>query len=388
MRRIKLALISCGLGHVSRGFEISTARWFETLKNEDSLDVRLFAGGGFPGATTVWNIHRDHIIARAFSSIVPFLQKRTRWELAYGLEQFSFSVGFIKDVKAWSPDVVWTKEVPLVLFLDIFRKTFGMSYKIIFANGAPFNPSTYRGLDYIQHLQPEAYGDARVYGLPDENMQVLPNCTPYHAPPGDRKQLRARFGYKENDWVVISVAAWNRYHKRIDYLINEVAEMKDPNVKLLLCGQPEPETPPLKKLAAERLPGRVQWLTLHPDEVNHALYASDCFALCSLNEGLGSALTEAAMSGLPVIAHPHPGSRYILQDERWLTDLSEPGGLARRLAQLKEKPPAGQIISELKKSTFDRFSQEALSHRFAQMVKSVACGKPAESPAADLVEVG
>ena len=40
-RPIKIALMSCGLGRVHRGFEVSTKRLFDALQEYTSLDVRL-----------------------------------------------------------------------------------------------------------------------------------------------------------------------------------------------------------------------------------------------------------------------------------------------------------------------------------------------------------
>jgi len=48
-RPIKLALVSCGLGRVQRGFEISTSRWQTALSSDPRLDLRVFSGGEFPG---------------------------------------------------------------------------------------------------------------------------------------------------------------------------------------------------------------------------------------------------------------------------------------------------------------------------------------------------
>src|ERR1700722_4876069 len=73
---IKLALISCGLGHINRGVEVSTARWFEALKKDQSIDVRLFSGGEYPGATKINNIPRDNLLKTIFSPIANFNSQR------------------------------------------------------------------------------------------------------------------------------------------------------------------------------------------------------------------------------------------------------------------------------------------------------------------------
>jgi glycosyltransferase involved in cell wall biosynthesis len=154
-------------------------------------------------------------------------------------------------------------------------------------------------------------------------------------------------------------------------LIEEVAALNAPQVKLLLCGQPEAETDSLKALGQEKLGGRIQWLTLPADEVNKVLYLADLFVLPSINEALGAVLIEAAMAGLPIISHPHPGSRFVLQDDFWMTDLSQAGSLAKRLTQFKTNPPEPEKIKELQNQVIERFSDRALAPKFSEMVKDV-----------------
>jgi glycosyltransferase involved in cell wall biosynthesis len=84
-------------------------------------------------------------------------------------------------------------------------------------------------------------------------------------------------------------------------------------------------------LAAKELGKNVRWFTLTPEDVHRALYISDVFVLPSFTEGLSNALIEAVVAELPVICHPHPGGKYILEDDQWFVDLSTKGALANRL---------------------------------------------------------
>ncbi len=370
-QRIKLALLTSGLGHVHRGFEISTATWYEALKDNDRLAVRLFSGGNWEDSTRVASVRRDSTFARRLARWLP-LDTERRWQVAYVIEQISFAFALIPHLISWRPHIVWSKEVPLAQFLDGFRHLLGLDYRIIFANGAPFNPPTYELFDYIQHLEPDAYLKARDHGIPSTRMEVLPNLSVYDRPAESRQELRRRYGYTESDWVVICLAAWNRYHKRLDYLIEEIASLNDPTVKLLACGQPETETPSLKGLARRLLGRRVSWQTLPRQEVAKVLCLADCFVLPSLQEGLGSAIVEAAMAGLPVVCHPHAGARYILGDDRWMTDLSRPGNLAIRLKELRNHPPSQAVLSLMQEQVQAKFGAGALGARFVEMVHRVA----------------
>lgn len=366
-RRIKLALVSCGLGNVQRGFEVSTSRWFAALNDDPQFEVRLFSGGDYPNATALRNIRRDSILNSPLR-ILRRLDKQRFWEFSYVVEQLSFFTSFATELMNWAPDVIWTKEVPFAHGLIVLRRLFNQEFKIIFANGGAFRPPTYKDFDFIQHLHPQSYEDAANYGIAHQRMQVLPNCVEYLMPAQSREELRAEFGYRQNDWVVLCVAAWNRYQKRLDYLINEVAAMEDPSVKILMCGHPETETADLQILAGEKLPDRVKWMTLLPHEVHKAMKLADIFVLPSFREGLNNALIEAAMAGLPIISHPHPGAKFVLQDDLWLADLSRIGTLTERLLSFKNEPNEHEKLLHLQQSVHERFSKEELAPRFKEMV--------------------
>jgi glycosyltransferase involved in cell wall biosynthesis len=202
-------------------------------------------------------------------------------------------------------------------------------------------------------------------------MHLLPNCVFYATPGESREQLRQQFGFKKDDYIIICVAAWNRYQKRLDYLIREVAGLGDPRIKLLLCGHPEAETKALKLLAAKELGTNARWFTLFPEDVYRALYISNVFVLPSFTEGLSNALIEAVMAELPVICHPHPGGKYILEDDQWLVDLSTTGALANRVKILRDQPHLEEEIKRLQNRAIQRFSAEPLAGEFYEMVKRV-----------------
>lgn len=374
--RIKLALFSSGLGSIQRGFEISTGRFYNALTQHDGLDVQLFCGSDFPGAKAIWNIGRQYWLSGVLKPFAP-IDREKLWKLAYVLEQTTFSFGLLPESQNdWQPDVVWTKEVPLAHVLYEFRKLFNLKYKVIFANGGGFKPKTYHHFDFIQHLHPEAYEEALRYGIPAEKMNVLPNVVPYAPPLLEKEALRRKYNVAKDDYVIICVAAWNKHHKRMDYLLDEFQKLDDPRYKLIVCGQPEPEGESLRQELGAALGDRVRWMTVSDLEVRELLVMSDLFVLCSLYEGLGAALIEAALAGLPVLCHPHGGGTYILQDDRWLIDMSVSGNLSQKIKELAAEPPSAEVLARLQSNVQMRFNEEELSRRFASMVEQVFYDQP------------
>jgi 1,2-diacylglycerol 3-alpha-glucosyltransferase len=370
-RPIRVGLVSCGLGRVHRGFEVSTARLYRAVSNLPGLEVKLFTGGNFADGTPVINLPRDLLLNTVLKPASMVNQRRV-WEFAYGVEQVSFAFGLLGELIAWKPEVIWTKEAPFAHILWSIRQLLRLKFKIVFANGGGFKSGTYAIFDHIQHLHVRSYDQAIDDGLEPAKMRVLPNVLPCPDTAITREQARASFGYKPDDWVIICVAAWNRHHKRIDYLIDEVAALGDPKVKLLLCGHPEPDAQVLKSMARQKLGDNVQWHTLEESDIPRALKASDVFALTSLNELFGSAAVEAAMASLPVIAHPHGASSLLIEHGFEATDLSQVGNLTEKLRQLKERPPAPQELAHLAQAIRLRFSDKGIAMGFCEMIQSIA----------------
>jgi len=371
----KLALVSCGLGNVTRGFETSTARWYEALRRHTDLDVRLFCGGNYPGGKQLWNMPRNSIWTKGVHTL-PFISEQHRWEWTYGVEQVSFWSALNFELLAWRPDVVWLKDFPLAHMVSASRNIFGLKFKIIFANGGLPDPNAYKDLDYIQQIQPRKYEEALDLGIPRERMELLTNCFPNLDTHVNRSTVRQSLGLEDDDWVVLCVAAWNKYHKRLDYLIDEVARLGDPKVKLVLCGAPEVDTRSLQEQGKRLLGDRIHWLTVDVDTIPSIMKASDVLVLPTLQEHLGNVLAEAAMCGLPLISHPHHGARYIIQNEFWMTDLSEPGNLTSRLLWMRHNNV--QVATELEKLKADvnaRFNEKLQAAKFESMVfKTLSLG--------------
>jgi 1,2-diacylglycerol 3-alpha-glucosyltransferase len=369
-RPIKVAVISGGLGRVQRGFEVSTRRLFDALQKHTSLELRLFAGGKSDGAKEVINIPRDFLLNTVLLPVA-FLNRRRIWEFAYGVEQVSFAIFLLADLMQYQPDVVWTKEAPLAHVLYYAKAIFGLKFKILFANGGGFKPATYAIFDHIQQLEASSMADAVAAGVSECKMTVLPNALPFQTTTLSREGARSSFGFSPMDFVVVCVAAWNSYHKRIDFLIEEVANMRDPSIHLLLCGHPEPDSGNLKDLARRKLGNRAHWYTLPEREIPRALKAGDVFVLPSITEHFGSAALEACIAALPVVVHPNGATRLLSETALETTDLSKPGSIQKRLTQLKANPPRREDMQRLAQIVKERFSEKVMSENFLQMVQSL-----------------
>ena len=158
-------------------------------------------------------------------------------------------------------------------------------------------------------------------------------AAPVHDPDAKRA-LRARLGMPVERPVVLSVGAINRGHKRMHYVVEELARRPKPRPFLQLLGAMDEESPGVTDLAARLLePDAWSVKSVPYEQVSDYYRAADVFVLGPLVEGFGRVYLEALMHGLPVIAHRHPVMEYVLGDEGRLADLSRPGELAGRLGR-------------------------------------------------------
>lgn len=372
-----VALVCSGLGNIERGFEVSTARWFSALKKHTDLNVHLISGGKYPESKVVPTLSRKSNWLK-FVEYVPFLKEQQRCEMTYGIEQFTFFPGMLAELARLKPDAVWVKDVPLAHMILGAKYLMPFDYKVIFANGGALRPKSYWYFDRIQQLHPDGFKEALAYGIPEDRMDVITNCIDSGSFRAiEKRDIRSELNFAPNDYVVVCTAAWNRYHKRIDYLIEEVARVKDDSVKLLLCGMPEADAQQLQELGERLLGHRIRWLTVAPQEISSIVADADLFVLPSLNEGLGNALIEASLLGKPIISHPHGGAKFILEDDYWMRDLSQPGALAARIEEMhRERPPQDRLDSLVRRVSH-RFSDSLLSAEFQEMIRRATKAKSA-----------
>jgi glycosyltransferase involved in cell wall biosynthesis len=361
---VKIAFISAGLGNISRGFEISSCTWFHEIKKEENIKPRLFSGGKYKSATKVWNFPRNGHVAsllRAFKLIGDGCR----------LEQLTFSFGFLIHLIFYTPHVIWLQEATLANMLLKFRKLFKFKYRVMFCDGAPIGHHFAKRFDYLIFLHQYAMNDAICDGVDPDRCCIIPHLSYAADSKLNKPKARNILKISNDKFVIICVAAWNMHHKRIHYLLNEIAAIHSTGVMLILCGQPEQETAHLKSEAA-RLRIDVQWHTLSQQELTIAYSASDLFVLPSLNEALGVVLIEAGIHGLPVICHPHQAGKFIFgENYSGLTNLAEQGNLSKKIDSLISSGAYKSEGLKTERIVSKRFDRQKLTGDFVSFIDHV-----------------
>ena len=264
---------------------------------------------------------------------------------AYVTEQLSSFLPVVCQIRQFRPDVIFYSDANLGFLLYRFRHWIGVPYRLLFSNGGPIGPRFAR-FDFVHQVAPYYQNQAMQAGEPPEKHVMVPyglrvGPEPRMLDPEERRARRDRLGMPAARRVVLSVGWISRAHKRMDYVVEEVARLPPPRPFLMLLGAMDENSGDIVCLARERLgPDGFVARSVPYQEVAQYYDAADCFVLASLKEGFGRVFLEALAHGLPVIAHRHPVMQYVIGDQGVLADLSVEGALAGHLREVLTQPKA------------------------------------------------
>ena len=356
---------------MNRGIESFFREAFDGLKLTPSLDLRLLKGKGTvgPKEQVIWNLPRTSRLARFLGAL--FARN------GYVVEQWTSFPAVARSIRAFRPEIVFYSDANLGFLLFWLRRWLGVPYKLLFSNGGPVHPPFIR-TDYVHQVAPCYHEEALRAGEAPAKHFFVPYGIQIKAPPDaldrdERQALRRKLRLPAERKIVLSVGWIGRRHKRMDYLIEEVARLPQPRPFLQLLGAVDQGSREIIRLGNRLLgPNNFAVESVPYEAVSDYYRAADCFALASLHEGFGRVYLEALMHGLPVIAHRSPITEYVLGSQAILQDLAQPGALAGSLAAELNKPSHPDVIRERWKSVRTRFSWEVLAGSYLQMFHSCA----------------
>ncbi len=365
---MKIAIPCAGLDHVNRGFESFASELFENVR--DHCDAHLIKSSGTGGG----NIHvlpglrRNAAIYRWLPSSYFNEYRRYRNEcLLFGLQ-------FLRLAAREKFDVVHFSDSVFGDFLLRARKVFGLKFKLLCSNGAPWPVEFCARFDAVHQVSAAHHeGGLR---LLDGKSFLVPygiDGTRLRRPADfDRAAVRKKYGVPDDAFLVLSLAALNLTHKRHDWLIGEFAKLAEGRFHLLIAGAREGETPDVERIAAATLPqNRFRILQLPYDEIPALLWASDAMVLCSLEEGFGRVLAEAMGAGVPLLVHPHGTARWLVASGESFVDMTAPGALANAIRDLASQPERRKRIATENALAFKRFEWPALVPKYLSMYEAV-----------------
>lgn len=366
----RVVLACSGLDHARRGFESFARECFNALVATPGLSIELVKGSGPPRP-------REHaVLALTRHAPLARLAARLWGREPFRVEQVAFALSLQAPLARAQPDVVYFSEWHTGLALAFVRTRLRQRFSLAYCNGA-MATTGFGHLDHVQQLTPVALETVlRREPVPSRHVLLpLGHEIPETRQPisaEDRRALRQRLSLPAEARILLSVAALNRHHKRLDYLIDEVGSLPEPRPFVLLVGAEEAETPGLRALASERLgAGGFAFRTVSHSAVADLYEASDVFVLTSTGEAFGRVFVEALAHGLPCLAHDYPVSRHVLSHYGDFADFAVPGSLARLVsAGGRGREPGAERARH--RHAFESFSWTRLRPRYVEFLQQAA----------------
>ena len=365
-RPLRVAIACPGVGLAQRGFE----RMFQDLFNlvEPDFEVTLFKGGG---------------PVRAHEKVLKFLPRNGRFlqtlpvHALFGrspihAECLTFAIALASQLRRSPFDVVHTIDPPLTRLLFKLRRLLGLQFKLLYSHGCTMPPGDYPPADHLQHVAEGPCLEALAAGIPADAMTLLP-CGFYperFEASEDKAALRRAHGVSADTFVILSVAALNRAHKRTHHLIDEAARLQG-DFLLWLDGSMDQGEPDLIDYARARLGARCRISQVPSSKVGDLYRMADLLTHASVFEAFGLSIVEAASTGLPVLVHDEPHFRWLVPNPNCWLDMAEPGALARRWSALMADPGALAAM-RYREGVRERFSWHALRPGYGALYERLA----------------
>lgn len=366
---MKIALLCSGLGNVRRGHEVFARDLFDLL--QDSVDITLFKGNGEAGERerVIEHIPRNApCLARIRLPVSPKWEQAAQEEAQIRIEGETFAYAALKPLLEGDFDIIHCLEQEVCNVIYSCRHLFRRTPRIVFSNGGAIPACRLPRCDFVQeHTEYNLARSARHKAF------MIPHGVDFgRFDPAIPSDFRARHGIPDQAFVVVSVGTICYWHKRMDYVVREIAALDA--AYLLIVGQECPDTPAIKALGRQLMGERAIFATLPHEELPQAYGAADVFVLGSLCETFGIVYIEAMAMGLPVICTHHVNQRSIVKEGIFI-DMEKPGALsgALRNADRAALAALGKKGREIARENYDL---AILKERYLHRYRAIAAAEP------------
>jgi glycosyltransferase involved in cell wall biosynthesis len=283
-----------------------------------------------------------------------------------GLPDLATRMGFRAAIKHFEPEIVLTWMNRATARCPKSRGRFVHVARL----GGYYNLKYYRHCDHLIGNTQGIVDYLVAEGWPASRAHYLPNFVPTErAEPVERKSLQTEEG-------VPLLLALGRLHdnKAFDVLLHALVDL--PEAILWIAGD-GPNDMALRKLAAGLgITDRVRFLGWR-DDASALLATADVLVCPSRIEPLGNVILEAWAQGIPVVAAAAAGPSALIRDQESgiLTQIDDPGSLARGISQIIEDPDKARDLATAGNKTFrTEYSESVVTARYVDFLREVAAG--------------
>jgi len=350
-----------GIHRYDRGAEIAFISIAEELaKVGDSVTL---IGSGPIRAATSYRFLRAASIRRENFETFP-----SKWILRneYRYEEMTFVPNLLRRFRPADYDVTLTCSFPFTNWVLRRPALFGNRPAHVFVtqNGdwpAYGREDEYRyfGCDGLICTNPEFYERNKDRW----RCRLIPNgadCERFVPGPAQRQ----RFGLPTDRLIVLMVSALIP-SKRVQVGIEATRHV--PDAHLVVAGD-GPLCREIDAAAARLIPGRFTRLSVQPDAMPALYRAADIYLHLSKDEPSSLAIVEAMASGLPVIAHDMPRMRYIVGDDEFLMDTTDPAAVAEQIDRARRSPSCFAAKRSRKAAVFSWSNIARMYREFLQEI--------------------
>jgi glycosyltransferase involved in cell wall biosynthesis len=315
--RLRVLFSLPGLHRVNRGAEVAFEEVASRLAGASDFDVTLFGSGG-TRAGQPYRYHKLRGISRRFFRHfprLPYVRDDYAWE------ELAFAPSLYLNYSPAHYDLTVTCGYPYSNWIlrrgrDGARRP---AHIFVTQNGdwmaqarnAEFKHFSCDGLICTNPQYYERHRDRYRCAL-------IPNgvdTATFRPGPADRAAL----GLHERSPVVLIVGALMP-NKRVLDGISAVAQL--PDVQLVVAGDGQ-QRRAVDDLGRQLLGERFRRVSLPRERMPELYRAADVLLHMAQDEAFGNIYVEALASGLPVVAHDTPATRWILQDQGHFADTSD-----------------------------------------------------------------
>jgi len=310
-----------GLHRYDRGAEIAFISIAKELAHAGDSVTLMGSGQERPGMP--YRFLRTRSVRRENFQSFPSMPL-LRNDCAY--EELTFVPDFLLRYRPADYDVTLTCSYPFTNWI-LRRPTLrGRRPRHIFVtqNGdwpANSNQSEFRwfGCEGLVCTNPDFYERNRARW----RCELIPNgvdCERFSPGPAQRE----RFGLPADKLIVLMVSALIPT-KRVEAGVAAVSQI--PDAHLVIAGN-GPLRHKIETMATKLLPGRFTLLSVPPDQMPSLYRSATVFLHLSKDESFGNVFLEAMASGLPIVAHNSPRTRWIVGEDQFLVDTDDKAAIA------------------------------------------------------------
>ena len=289
INRLESMGIPCHVIDTLKPFDLKVQRQIMDLLLQEQVDI-VHAHGSRAASNMIWSTRKIHV------------------PLIYTVHGWSFhddQSGLVRTLRQWSEKLICALASQVICVsqsnADTGRERFGLKDAVVIENG----------INLVRF-----------------------------SPDGQFKDLRASFGFAQDDFVVGFIARCTKQKAPLDFLEAVcMAHDKNPKVKGLFVGEGDMDTEVDTFIAAHQMADYVYRSKFRTD-VPDLLHCIDVYCLPSLWEGLSIALLEAMAMGKAIVATPTDGTKEVIAHDGngLLIPYSQPQALADAVIRLYEDP--------------------------------------------------